>query len=182
MRAATLPTLRTARLVLEPLTLAHADEMAVTLADPRIYTWLDYGPPPSVEHLRGVYHQLEARRSPEGDEGWLNWVLRLADGGAAGFVQATVLDDGRAWVAYVLASRHWRQGLAQEAVAAMVDELRRQGVRSLMASVEVDNLASIHLLERLGFALADPARAEAEGMAPSERLYLRPLGPPGPVT
>lgn len=168
-----LPTLRTTRLLLEPLTVAHAETMFATLADPSIYTYLDHGPPPSLAHLQKAYRQLEARRSPEGDELWLNWILRQSDGTVPGYVQATVLPDGRAWVAYVLASRHWGQGLAGEAMRAMLDELRRQGVAGLQASVDARHGSSIRLLERLGFDLADGQAAAAAELDASERLYRR---------
>ena len=59
-------TITVAKLVLEPLTVADADTMFGVLSDPQIYRYLDYGPPPSVEHLREVYTKLESRKSPDG--------------------------------------------------------------------------------------------------------------------
>ena len=44
-------SIRTARLVLEPLTVAHAPAMFVVLRDPLIYRYLDFEPPESLEHL-----------------------------------------------------------------------------------------------------------------------------------
>ena len=159
-------------LVLEPLTVAHAEAMFPLLADPDLYRYLDYGPPPNVEHVRTVYGKLEARRSPDGTEAWLNWIV-LADGKPVGFVQATVTGL-RAWVAYVIGIAHQGKGYARLATAAMIDHLvADHGVSELLASVEADNEPSIRLLEALGFTAGSAEEAAAEDLGPTERLYRR---------
>jgi ribosomal-protein-alanine N-acetyltransferase len=166
--------LLTDRLLLEPLRRAHAPAMFPLLQDPTIYTHLDHGPPPSLEHLEGVYTRLEARRSPDGREQWLNWiVLALAEPAQPlGVVQATVLSGGRAWVAYELAAAHRGHGFAREAVQAMLAELAASfGVQRFLATVEVANERSVHLLRRLGFQEAAPEGITT--LTATERLYLR---------
>ena len=139
--------IRTARLVLEPLSVAHAPAMFALLSDPTIYTYLDYGPPSSLEHVERGYAQLETRRSPDGLEEWLNWIV-TRDGVPIGFVQATIYPDRSANVAYILGSAYWGCGYAHEAVEAMLAEL--EGCRPF-ATVDERNARSIRLLERLGF-------------------------------
>lgn len=95
-------TIVTTELTLEPLRTSHAEEMFEVLGDEAIYRYLDYSPPSSVEHLRGVYAKLEARRSPDGSEAWLNWVIRPQGESLVGYVQATVAAGRSAHVAYVL--------------------------------------------------------------------------------
>lgn len=166
-------TIATARLALEPQVAAHADEMFVVLADPAIYEH-ENEPPASVEWLRERYRRLESRRSPDGREWWLNWVLRLPSLQLAGYVQATVYPDERAAIAYELASRHWGQGLAQEAVRAMIAELvRSHGVGRLAAVLKASNGRSQRLLERLGFELASPGLREELKVEPDELLMVR---------
>jgi RimJ/RimL family protein N-acetyltransferase len=82
-------TLRTPRLTLEPQVAAHAETMFALLQDPAIYAY-ENTPPASLESLRQRFCRLESRRSADGQERWLNWVLRLPTGALAGFVQATV--------------------------------------------------------------------------------------------
>jgi len=101
--------IRTTRLTLEPLTVAHAPAMFAVLSDPLIYPYLDFPPPPSLEHVQRVYAKLEQRRSPDGREIWLNWIV-VRDA-PIGFVQATIRGED-ADVAYVLGSAHWGQGYA----------------------------------------------------------------------
>jgi hypothetical protein len=50
--------------------------MFAVLCDPAIYEF-ENEPPPSVEWLRARFAKLESRRSPDGEEQWLNWVVRL---------------------------------------------------------------------------------------------------------
>ena len=156
--------IRTPRTALEPQTAVHAAEMFVVLKDPRIYEH-ENEPPASEQWLRERYAKLESRRSRDGSEHWLNWVLRLASGEAIGYVQATVEANDRAFIAYVLASRWWGQGLASEAVRAMMDELRdAYGVLHFVAVFKRGNERSRRLLERLGFepvALPDIEADEA---------------------
>ena len=147
----------TGDLTLEPLETRHADEMFEVLCDPAIYEY-ENAPPASANSLRERYQRLEARRSPDGRELWLNWVVRLADGPLIGYVQATVFAGGHAYVAYEFGSRWWGRGLASRAVTAMIDEL--QGpyhVRSLAAVLKAANGRSLRLLERLSFLPAPTA-------------------------
>jgi ribosomal-protein-alanine N-acetyltransferase len=167
-------TLHTARLLLEPLRRGHAVAMFPLLQDPTIYTHLDHGPPPSVEHLEGVYTRLEARRSPDAREQWLNWIVFAADDPERplGVVQATVMSGGRAWVAYEFGAAHRGRGFAREAVQAMLGELAASfGVQRYQATVEAANERSIHLLRRLDFEEAAPAGITT--LTETERLYLR---------
>jgi len=147
-----LRSLATPRLVLEPLVAGHAAEMFDMLADPAIYEF-ENAPPESVEWLRERYRKLESRRSGDGREAWLNWVVRVPGERAMGFVQATVHPEGWADIAYVFASAHWGRGYAGEAVAAMMDELASSfGVTRCEAVYKSANGRSRRLLDRLGFA------------------------------
>ena len=151
-------------MTLEPQTAAHAEEMFALLSDPKIYRY-EGQPPASVESLRERFQRLESRRSPEGREQWLNWVIRLPGGEAAGYVQATVREDGRAAIAYVLGSKYWDRGIGREAVAAMLERLHEQhGVREFTAVLKRANARSRLLLEHLGFSPAASAAADEDLM------------------
>ena len=161
--------------LLEPQRAVHAEEMFTVLADPAIYPY-ENEPPPSLEWLRERYASLEARRSPDGEQRWLNWVVRLPDTGLIGYVQATVL-PGRAAIAYVLGSRHWSRGLAREACELMIAELAgRYGVRTVYATCKRRNARSARLLERLGFAPGLPQACGLTAVEADEALMLRCLG------
>jgi RimJ/RimL family protein N-acetyltransferase len=111
--------IRTERLVLEPLTVGHAEEMAEVLADPALYTFTG-GEPPTLEALRERYRRQTAG-SPDPEVLWCNWIVRLHAGErpAAGYVQATIAlaspGGPEAEVAWVVGTRRQRQGIAAEA-------------------------------------------------------------------
>lgn len=166
-------TLRVDHLLLEPLLVAHAQDMFDLLRDPALYEYLDDSPPASVEQLRALYTRLQSRRSPDGAEQWLNWVLRAPEIGLIGYVQATVNQDGSAWVAYVLGRNAWGNGYASVAARCMIEHLAAHyAVRRFMATVEASNQRSIAVLRRLGFVEAEAAAAARHSLSPTERLFV----------
>ena len=158
---------------LEPQVVAHAEEMFAVLSDPALYEFENEAPE-SLDWLQERFAQLESRCSPDGSEAWLNWVIRLPTSELVGFVQATVHPDGRAAIAYVLASAHWGRGIASRAVQAMIADLvEHHHVRTLSAVLKRENHRSLRLLERLGFS---PASSEAHlrhGVETGELLMCR---------
>lgn len=171
-------TLQAGALRLEPLLASHAPEMFAVLSDPAIYEF-ENAPPRTVAVLRAWYADLESRRSADGREHWLNWVVRLPSGELAGYLQATVLADGAAaYLAYELASRHWRRGIASTALPAVMQELATHyGVREAFAVLKATNFRSRGLLLKLGFApVVAPAQAPWPP-EPDEIVMRRPVAP-----
>ena len=92
---ATLETvLHTRRLVLEPLTEAHADELWLPLADPRLYVHVPQDPPASLAALRERF-ALAERAAFTGRRPALVELgdARRHDGQCRGRVQATVTTE-----------------------------------------------------------------------------------------
>lgn len=171
-RAEAMQTLAVGDLRLEPLVVAHAEEMYAVLSDPSLYRHLDYPPPPSLEHLRDVYARVEGRLSPDGTQRWLNWVVRPSGAAAVGYVQLTV-EAQAAWVGFVFSSRHWGRGNASQATRAMMEHAAAAyGVTRFLATVEVDNERSIRLLGRLGFRSATPQERDGHDLTATERLFV----------
>jgi RimJ/RimL family protein N-acetyltransferase len=165
-------TLNAGPLTLEPQVAAHAAEMFDVLSDPAIYEY-ENEPPASVEALRARYAKLESRRSGDGRQRWLNWVIRREGAGLIGYVQATVYSDGTAAIAYEMASAHWGRGLGRRATEAMLRELvDHHGVTRVFGVAKARNFRSLGLLSRLGFSLADPALCAERGVEPDETLMV----------
>lgn len=140
---------------LEPQLASHAAELYAVIADPSLYEFIDNKEPASEAALRERLARLESRKSPDGTEHWLNWIVRNAAGEIVGYVQATVTPDHSAEIAYVLGRAHWRKGYAGAACAAMIAELRETyGVTRLTATLDPANTASLALLRKLGLGLA----------------------------
>ncbi|WP_306329968.1 GNAT family N-acetyltransferase [Streptomyces venezuelae] len=148
---------RTDRLDLVPLAVAHADEMAVVLADPALHEFIG-GAPLTASALRARYGRLVAG-SPDPGVRWRNWVVRLrAEERLTGTVQATVTDGGRvAEVAWVIGTEWQGRGIATEAARGLAALLVSEGVRLLVAHVRPDHAASA-------------AVARAAGLSPTDRV------------
>lgn len=105
-----------------------------------------YWSTPPHQDLEQTWIWLDSMMSIPADEG-VDFVVELAGEaiGKAGFYR---------WpeVGFILAPRVWGRGLAREAVGAAVDHVFREGLTEVVtADVDPENLASIRLLERLGF-------------------------------
>ena len=163
----------TARLAIEPLRVADAPLLFTLLADPRMDVYAPDTSRASVAALAERFQALELGPRDGSDEIWLNWVLRRLDNGLPiGTLQATVGPGANAWIGYSLTSSAWGQGYASEACTWLIAELPpRHGLRAILASVDVRNVKSIALLERLGFALIGTEPAEINGEASTDHHY-----------
>jgi RimJ/RimL family protein N-acetyltransferase len=148
------------RLVLEPLRVEHADEMAAVLADPALYAFIG-GSPPTPDALRERYERLVAG-SPDPAVSWCNWVIRLRDEGClAGTVQATIgagAGGREAEIAWVVGTAWQGRGLASEAATALVAWLRQRSVRTIVAHVHPEHHASAGVAAAAGLTPTDEWR------------------------
>jgi RimJ/RimL family protein N-acetyltransferase len=178
MNAIAATLISTARLNLVPLTVDHAEEMAVVLADPGLYEFIGGGPP-TGEELRSRYERWAAG-SAEPAVSWCNWVIELRGPRClAGTVQATigigpvladtvladkvlvdkVLDDTvladtgpAAEIAWMVGSPWQGRGIATEAARALVAWLGRQSVLTVIAHVHPSHLASAAVATAAGLS------------------------------
>jgi RimJ/RimL family protein N-acetyltransferase len=145
----------TSRLVLEPLRVAHADEMVSVLGDEGLYEHTG-DEPVGLQELRARYARQGVGRSPDGKHGWLNWIVRTRMGrDAIGAVQATLsIEAGKlqAELAWVIGAAHQRQGYATETARALLDWLQRHGVVLFVAQIHPSLLASAGVTRDLGLA------------------------------
>ena len=144
-------TLTTRRLVLEPLRPEHARELATVLDDPALHAFIG-GEPAGEAELYARYVRQAEGQSPDGTQGWLNWVARdRATRAPVGTVQATISDDGSAELAWVIATSRQGEGLATEAAAAAMAWLRDQ------LALHPPTRASAAVALHLGLAATRPA-------------------------
>ncbi|MFE7166242.1 GNAT family N-acetyltransferase [Streptomyces sp. NPDC057616] len=149
---------RSRRLDLLPLRVAHAAEMAAVLSDPALHTYIG-GRPSTPEALRLRYEHLVAG-SPDPSVSWCNWVLREREESRfVGTVQATVT-GAAAEIAWVVGTPWQGRGYASEAARALVDLLRRRSVRTVVAHIHPGHLASAAVARAAGLA---PTGEEQDG-------------------
>lgn len=150
--------LRSDRLDLEPLRPEHADEMAPLLDDLELHTFIG-GEPATRDELMDRYTRQVVGRSPDGSQGWLNWVIRRRDSGqAVGTTQATISEQDSgltADIAWVIGASQQRRGYAQEAAKVMTQWLRHQGVDVVVAHVHPQHQASMAVARAVGLTPTD---------------------------
>lgn len=146
-----LERLETARLL---LTRPRDDDAPAIFAryagDPEVTRYLAWPTHRTVEDTRLFIQFADAEwaRGPVGP--YLIWSRE--DARLLGATGLSFESGGDATTGYVLARDAWGRGYATEAVHAMVDLARDLGVRTLSALCHPDHAASIHVLEKCGFA------------------------------
>lgn len=139
------------------------------LTDPEVVKWSH------IAELGPERWIAEQRRAPRGpsmavclpdDDGVLGKVALRLPGRASPATSCAAIRPQDAPVgelSYWVLPHARGRGVARAAAAAMLDLARDQGeVRSVVLDVEVDNLPSIRVAERLGAVRREPARAEPD--------------------
>ena len=130
--------------MLEPLRIAHAEPMAIVLADPQLHAFIG-GTPATAPQLRSRYERMLAGPSDPA-ESWCNWMIRLRDNQQlTGTVQATISPDAdglHAEIAWVVGTAWQHRGIATEATRGLVDWLARQPVHAVIAHIHPDHHTS----------------------------------------
>jgi len=170
------PELRTARFLLRRIVPADAEAVFVGLSDPRV-----------------IRHYGVSYRSREETQVQMRWFEDLLAQGTgiwwavcepsnpATLIGATGLNDVcskhlKGELGYWLLPDHWGRGVARECVAAVLaygyDVMK---LHRVAADVDVDNLRSIALLERLGFQFEGVRRGceLKDGVHIDLRVYSR---------
>ncbi|HEY5031848.1 MAG TPA: GNAT family N-acetyltransferase [Actinomycetes bacterium] len=149
---------QTARLTVEPIEPATADELFALLDDSALHRFTGDAPL-GRDELRARYARLASRRSADGAEVWGNWVLRERGTGlAVGTLQATLPAGGPvagpALVAWVIGTVAQGRGLASEAASSLVSRLSTEGWR-VCADIHPGHAASQGVARRAGLLPTD---------------------------
>jgi RimJ/RimL family protein N-acetyltransferase len=161
--------LTTDRLVLRRFAPSDGSPLAAHRSDPNVARYQDWDSF-SLEDA----HALIAK--PFGNEGeWSQLaVTRASDGALLGDI-GIHLETPRAEIGFTFAPAHQGQGYATEAVTAVLDWLRANGVREVRAVIDARNASAIALARRLGMRLEGTAAAEFKGAPCHEHLFLLDL-------
>ena len=145
------------------MVVCDTDGLFELLKDPEIHAFTRSQPPESADEVRAKIRRREARRSPAGDELWLNWTLRLiANQSVVGYVQAGV-KEGKADLAWVVGVRYQRRGYASEASRRVLQWLRDcLGVHEIRASIHPDHVASHRVARSIGLLRSGKPTDEGE--------------------
>jgi RimJ/RimL family protein N-acetyltransferase len=145
-----IPTLRTSRLTLRPITEADTDAVATLFADPALSRFHAH----DLTLPTGVAAMVHRRLTYQGPDGTGDWLF-VHDGaviGAGHLRTSTELPGGVLECGCYLAGRHQGQGLAREATEAILRHAHGAlAAPAVFALVHKENQRSIALATRLGF-------------------------------
>jgi RimJ/RimL family protein N-acetyltransferase len=142
---------RTARLVLEPLSHAHAEGLHAALSPTEVARYLTA---PDVTTVAALHDRIDhlAQGPADPDERWLNVVMRrAADGKIIGRLEASIAGGGWAELAYLVGPAYQHHGYAREGVQWLIDHLASEGITELWVAIHAANARSIALVEALGW-------------------------------
>lgn len=150
--ASGLPTYETERLRLRMTEPRDAPGLLTVFGDPEVARFLSR--PAFTELAQAEAFQVRLQACFR-ERSYLQWgIARRTDDVLIGtFTLFHVdLEQGRGEIGYTLQRDHWGQGLAGEAVGAMIGVVFGElGLRRLEADVDPRNTRSLALLEKLGF-------------------------------
>jgi ribosomal-protein-alanine N-acetyltransferase len=148
------PELETKRLVLRRMTLADAGFYLIHFSDPDIVELTAFDAPENIE--RATQELLEFCIKPFEENKGIRWGIVLKDEaeliGTIGYHQWVKASGHHIRVGYDLAATYRRRGIMTEALEAVLrygfETMRLNKVEAL---TDLRNVASIRLLEKLGF-------------------------------
>ncbi|MGZ3687107.1 MAG: GNAT family N-acetyltransferase [Bdellovibrionota bacterium] len=148
--------LETPRLLLEPVTEAHAEELVALFADPELHHFVPFEAP-TLETQKERCSRWSKRRSVDGKEIWLNWLAREKKTGAVvAHFQVGFKADLIATIGYVVGRAFQKKGMATEGLENIFLFLRdRLGIKEVKAWTDTRNEASHRLARKLGMVQVD---------------------------
>ncbi|MCX6082359.1 MAG: GNAT family N-acetyltransferase [Chloroflexi bacterium] len=151
--------LETPRLILRPFRDSDIGSFLAYRNDPNVYRYQGWKTPfLRADALEFIDKMKSVAPGTPGE--WYQLAIECrdaTDSGAESMIgdvafHITRSNPRMAYIGYSLAQSAWKHGYASEAVRKLLDYMFRvQDLHRVVADCDVDNLASINLLERLGF-------------------------------
>ena len=156
--------LTTKRLQLRPIEREDAMTLYQIWQDPAVARYLNIGTLKSVEETEDlIVFLIESTH--------VKRYTILYEGeiiGTAGFNTWNIQDESTE-IGYDLSSNYWRQGFGTEVVQWLVEKAISEGMTSIRAAIDERNIASLKLVQKLGFLFYETF--EEEGIRYSEYRY-----------
>lgn len=164
-------TLETKRLLIRPVVPTDAEAIFRWASDPLVTRYMVYTTHPNVEHTRAW---LESRNIEDKDSYDLGITLKETGEliGMGGIEYHTDTDE---WIlGYNLRRDHWGEGIATEAMKAIIDHVRsRRKVRRIRGCFVVENTRSQNVMEKLGMHyLEDSICTKFDGTKLPAKTYV----------
>ncbi len=148
-----MPVLTTERLVLRAMSITDVDDMYDYARRSEVCEYLLWRPHPSREYTCSYLEHIQNRYAM-GD--FYDWAIVFRESGkmigTAGFTRIDA-EHNRAEVGYVINPDFWGQGIAAEAVRAVIDfGFNTLSLHRIEARFMQENKASVRVMEKLGMS------------------------------
>jgi RimJ/RimL family protein N-acetyltransferase len=137
--------LKTERLTLRPLAMADAPALFAILGDPTAMTFWDRAALPRLATVEALLADELAAMAA----GHCRYWTIFAQDGAIGGIDLSHIEQGKAELGFLLRRDRWGQGLAREAVAAVITAMPL----ALHARIQAGNDRAVRLVTALDFRL-----------------------------
>jgi ribosomal-protein-alanine N-acetyltransferase len=137
------------RVELRPFTLRDAPAMLAVYGDPQVMRWVGHGAVSTLPEVEAMLRQYITHQDRYGFAFWA--VVERTTGRVIGDTGLARTADGKVEMGYTLARDHWGKGLATESAGLALQAAQETlAVPVVRALVEPENMASRHVLEKLG--------------------------------
>jgi len=145
-------SLKTARLILRPQEQADAPALFAILSDARAMRFWNRS---TIDRLAVVEELLRGQQQAMAGGQCCYWTL-FQDGEAIGSIDLSLIESGSAELGFLLRPERWGQGLASEAVGAVIAHaFDGLFLSRIAAAVQTENRAAARVLEKNGFKRID---------------------------
>ena len=142
------PMLKTERLILRKFTGNDLDALYKIFSDKEVNRFLPWFPLTSMEDARVFY---ETRLKSGHEDGSYHYAIcQKRDSIPIGYVNVGAGDSYD--LGYGLRKEFWRRGIVTEAVRAVVEQMRKDGIPYITATHDVNNPRSGEVMKRVGMA------------------------------
>jgi RimJ/RimL family protein N-acetyltransferase len=159
----------THRLILRPFELRDLEPFVAYRADPRVAQYQGWSSFTAAQGQEFLEWAQTARLGVPGE--WYQVAIERA-GGRVGDCAVHTLDAERVELGVTLALASWGQGIATEALIALIAFLRERGFIHFTATTDVRNEPVHRLFERLGFDRDHLTHGVYDGESCDEWVYV----------
>jgi [ribosomal protein S5]-alanine N-acetyltransferase len=146
------PVLQTERLLLRQLTDDDTNDFFQLRSDERVMKYIDRPLHKTIDETKEL--MKSSIRMYEAGEG-INWGITFKDDpkliGTIGYYRM-IKEYFRVEIGYLLSADHWRKGIMNEAMDAVIDYgFTKMKAHTIIADINPNNAASMMILEKKGF-------------------------------
>ena len=163
--------IKTERLTLRPAAPEYLESTYAYASDPENTKYMMFLP---VADREEALRFLEDARAEWGKEtpSYYEYLILLGDRHVGGITLYRLNAPDACELGWIIHRDYWRQGIAREAAAALLDHARRMGFRRVIAQCDSENAPSYHLMEKLGMRYVGVAGGRKNRSSDEERQEL----------